>query len=157
MGSGETRNAALNALMSISFDNTHNCLLIARTPGMIQSLLKGLHTGSDESRDGVCGVLCNVIYYNAVAAHLVLSCDNVLAMLNGLCKSPSSTNKYLGVSVIEACCHQEHAVPLPHPPETGYAHCTPYCQGMLYRVLLWYNTLNRTSDEFNLPWLLLFC
>jgi len=68
----EARNAALNALMSISFDNANNCLLIAHTSGMLQSLLKGLYSGSDESRDGFCGVLCNVIYYNKEATRLVL-------------------------------------------------------------------------------------
>ena len=104
------QNAALNALMSISFDNATNCLLIARTPGMIQVLLNGLNTGTDDSRDGASGVLCNVIYYNKEAARLVLGCDNVLSMLNGLCKSRDMWSKYLGVSVLEACCHQEHAV-----------------------------------------------
>ena len=98
--------------MSLSFDNAQNCLRIARTGSMIQVLLEGLHTGSDESRDGASGVLCNVIYYNKEAARLVLGCDNVLAMLNGLCKSRDLWSKYLGVSVLEACCHQEHAVPL---------------------------------------------
>jgi len=109
-GSLPAQNSALNALMSISFDNASNCLRIARTPGMIQCLLNGLRTGTDDSRDGASGVLCNVIYYNKEAARLVLGCDNVLAMLNGLCKSRDTWSAYLGVSVLEACCHQEQAV-----------------------------------------------
>ena len=112
-GIGTTRDCALNALMSISFDNADNCLNIARTPSMIQVLLEGLKQGSDESRDGASGVLCNVIYYNKEAARLVLGCENVVAMLNGLCKSRDMWSKYLGVSVLEACCHQENAVRLP--------------------------------------------
>ena len=119
--------------MSISFDNGDNCLNIARTPGMIQVLLEGLNEGSDESRDGASGVLCNVIYYNKEAARLVLGCDNVLSMLNGLCKSRDMWSKYLGVSVLEACCHQENAVrrraapvsrqpkALPHPFALAHA------------------------------------
>jgi hypothetical protein len=112
--------------MSISFDNSHNCLLIARTAGMIQTLLEGLHTGSDEARDGASGVLCNVIYYNKEAARLVLGCDNVLSMLNGLCKSRDIWSKYLGVSVLEACCHQEHAVsPCPLSPNAPHSYHAP--------------------------------
>ena len=94
----------------MSFDNGENCLKIARTPGMIHVLLEGLSKGSDESRDGAGGVLCNVIYYNKEAAQLVLGCDDVLALLNGLCTSRDMWSKYLGVSVLEACCHQENAV-----------------------------------------------
>lgn len=112
-GSIHTKNAALNALMSISFDNAENCLRIAETPGMIQTLLEGLNTGSDESRDGASGVLCNIVYYNKEAAQLVLGLDNVLAILKGLCISKDNWSNYLGVSVIEAFCHQEHVVMKP--------------------------------------------
>eukprot|EP00960_Hanusia_phi_P073109 767945-Hanusia_phi.AAC.14 len=111
-GSIHTKNAALNALMSISFDNAENCLHIAETPGMIETLLEGLNTGSDESRDGASGVLCNIVYYNKDAAQLVLGLDNVLSMLKGLCISKDNWSNYLGVSIIEAFCHQEHAVPM---------------------------------------------
>ncbi|EKX35633.1 hypothetical protein GUITHDRAFT_118232 [Guillardia theta CCMP2712] len=111
-GSIHTKNAALNALMSISFDNAENCLRIAETPGMIQTLLEGLNIGSDESRDGASGVLCNIVYYNKEAAQLVLGLDNVLAILKGLCISKDNWSNYLGVSVIEAFCHQEHVVPM---------------------------------------------
>ena len=67
-------------------------------------LLQGWHTGSEESRDGASGVVYNVIYYNKEAARLVLGCENVLSMLNGLYNCQTTGNKYLGVSVLEFCC-----------------------------------------------------
>ena len=56
-------NAALNALMSISFDNSSNCLAIAHTKGMILSFLLLIEDrdAPDEARDGASGVLCNVV------------------------------------------------------------------------------------------------
>jgi len=56
-------NSALNALMSISFDNAPNCLTIARTPGLVGVFLRLLaqRDAPDEARDGASGVLCNVV------------------------------------------------------------------------------------------------
>ncbi|KAJ1493219.1 hypothetical protein T484DRAFT_1879611 [Baffinella frigidus] len=50
-------NAALNALMSVSFDNSPACLAIAKTPRLIRSFLLLLEErdGVDEARDGVMG------------------------------------------------------------------------------------------------------